>query len=200
MARTTDQALAQLLRFLPPRYQSIEAPLSGVAAAIRQGEIAWDDMATASTIGGATGSMLTLRAKGYGVNPSPDESADSIRSRIRNVEGQVTRPAILDAVNALLAEYTADLATMIERTDDGFLDYDCYLDHTRICDWHNSFVLVVPLVGDLVGGASYIDLGYLDHDLWLGASGEQHPVYDAIIALVRRIRAAGIRVTLAIDT
>jgi hypothetical protein len=200
MARTTAAILAQLERFLPPRYAAYRDVLAGGAAGLAEADALWEDLADAATIGGADGVFLRLRARGFGIQAQGDETDASIRSRIRSVEGQVTRPAILAAVNALLAPYTATEATMLEPWDEGFLDYDCYSDDTRLCDAHNSFVLVLPLVGDQVGGSSYIDDGYIDIDLYVGASGEEHPVYEAIRVLVNRIRAAGIRAWMAIDT
>jgi hypothetical protein len=199
VSRTTAQILEQLLNFLPDRFRSYSDVLGGGAAGLAEAEALWEELAAAATIGGAEGVILRLRARGFGIYAQGDETDASIRSRIRSVEGQVTRAAILEAVNALLEPYTGTDAGMLEPWNEGFLDYDCYSDDTRLCDAHNSFVLVLPLVGDRVGGSSYLDVDHIDSDIYLGASGEEHPVYEAIRVLVNRIRAAGIRCWMAIN-
>ncbi|MCI0346891.1 MAG: hypothetical protein L0221_15845 [Chloroflexi bacterium] len=199
MARTTAELLAQLERFLPPRYSAYRPVLAGVAAALQAAEAAGAGLAEAVTVEGATGAFLTLLARGYGVTPATGESEDSIRYRLRNAEEQVTRDAILTAVNALLAEFTVDEATILEPWDEGFADVDAWSDSTILADQPLSFVLVCPLVGDEELGGTYADIDYLDGDAWAG-DGTQHPVYAAIVVLVERLRAAGISWWLHIDS
>jgi len=198
MSRTTNEVLAQAMKFLPPRYQSIEEVIAGVAAIQAERESTAETFAEASTIGGADGTFLTLLAKGFGVNRALEETDDSVRFRLRNAEEQVTRASILSAVNTVLAPYTNDTATMLEPWEEGFLDVDMWFDNTIFSDLHNGFVLVVPLVGDAPTGSMFFDSEYFDGEVYFGG-GVEHPVYSIIIALVERIRAAGIRWRLYID-
>jgi hypothetical protein len=199
VSRTTAQILEQLLRFLPDRFRSYSDVRGGGAAGLAEAEALWEELAAAATIGGAEGVILRLRARGFGIYAQGDETDATLRARMRGVEGQVTRPAILDAVNALLAPYTATEAGMLEGKDEGFWDVDFWWDSTIFADQHNAFVLVLPLLGDEVVGASYFDCDdYFDVDFYWG-SGVEHAVYASIGALVRRIRAAGIRVWIHIE-
>jgi hypothetical protein len=200
VARTTADILAQLERFLPPRYASIRPTLAGIAAVFARVELSGEDLALATTIGGAEGAWLRLIARGYGVYAQDGESDASIRERIRNVEGQVTRPAILAAVNALLAPFTDTPARMIERVDDGFWNVNFWWDTTIFCGPSRFFVLVLPRIGNIGTGSSYWDSAYFDNDFfWGGGDAGVHPVYHAIAALVNRIRAAGVSWRLTIE-
>lgn len=210
MARSTAVLLEQLLRFLPPQYRAASDILGGLAAQLAQVEASGDDLVLATTIDGAEDEWLTLLARGYGVRRGSSESDDTVRERIRVVDDALTRPAILDAVNALLAPYTATEATMYEHFDSGFfadVDYaDQDDDSIRVYDQHNSFTLLVP---DLSGlSTSYgkfalqpaesedADAAYADADTYAvadSADTTEHVVYGAIQATVERLRAAGVR-------
>ena len=198
MSRTTSVVLAQAMKFVPPRYQAIVDVIAGVAAIEATRESTAETFAEASTIGGAEGSFLTLLAKGFGVNRGLSETDASVRFRLRNAEEQVTRASILSAVNTVLASFTSTEAIMLEPWEEGFLDVDMWFDNTIFSDMHNGFVLVVPLVGDAPTGSMFFDSEYYDGEVYLGG-GVEHPVYAVIIALVERIRAAGIRWRLYID-
>ena len=201
MSATTAQLLAQIERFGPRRYLAVRAILAGIAAQLAAADAVVESFATSSTVAGATGAWLTLLARGYGIDRGPEETDAALRERLVSPASLVTRAGILALVDALLDAVSADPAKMLEPWDEGFADVDAYCDVTRHCGEHNSFVLVVPLVGDQVGGASYLDVDdYLDSDVFGGLSGEEHAVYAAIRAAVMRARAAGIRATLAIDT
>ena len=60
-------------------------------------------------------------------------------------------------------------------------------------------MLIVPLIGDPVVGDDYYDSSYADGDTYAG-DGVEHPVYGAILVQVQRIKAAGVRWFLLIDT
>lgn len=200
MSATTAQLLAQIERFGPRRYLAVRAILAGIAAQLAAADAVVESFATSSTVGGASGAWLTLLARGYGIDRGPEETDAALRERLVSPAALVTRAGILALVDALLDAVGADPASMLEPWDEGFADVDAWCDITRHCGEHNSFVLVVPLVGDQVGGASYLDHDYLDSDVFGGLAGEEHAVYAAIRAAVMRARAAGIRATLAIDT
>ena len=113
MARTTQELLERLLAFLPPQYQTSEPLLAGVADALQAAEGAADELLQVLPFGpylailpggaplslvGASGIWLDLHASGYGLLRAPGETDDQLRTRLRNVEDAVTRPAILAAV------------------------------------------------------------------------------------------------------
>lgn len=182
-----------MLRHLPAEYASSEDVIGGMAAAIEEAQDTGEAAVLEASIGGAEGKWLTLLARGYGVTRATGETDGSLRGRLRNVEDKVTPQAILDAVNSLLAPYTATEAELVEWFEgDGafWLDYD-YLDDQRLFgEWH-TFYLIVPLLGEAAWGDFYVDSSFLD-DEFIGA-GPDHPVYAAIVAEVERLRAAGIR-------
>jgi hypothetical protein len=201
MARTTDQLLAQLERFVPPQLRPLRPVLAGICAMLRRGEIAADDFSLSSTIGGAEGIWLTLLARGYGVERATGESDESLRARLRNVEDKLTKTRILRRVNELLSEYTDEQAELLEHWANGFyFDNDDYFDDDLVLDQHNAFTLVCPLVGDEIPvGNDYLDSMYLD-DAYLGSGEGIHPVYLAIVAEVERLRAAGVRWWLLVES
>lgn len=210
MSRTTADLLAQLERFLPPRYAALRPVLAGIAAQLALADATWEDFATASTVGGASDEWLTLLARGYGIDRSQDETDGSVRGRIRNPVPLVTPAAILAGVNDLLEAYTATPARLVEtlRAPGGLTGEPdettaFVLDLSRFGAW-NHFTVIVPRVGTPWGGGSVLELldpahGFILGIGVLGLSGSIHPVYFAIVAFLRRARAAGIRVTLVIE-
>lgn len=198
MARTTAEILLQLEAALPSWALPLRPVLAGIAAQVAQVEATGEALVDSTTVEGAEGVWLTLLAKGYGVHRSTAETDATVRLRLQAPPDQLTRPAVLDAANALLAALTATEATMIEPWDDGFADRDAWADRTILCDQHNSFVLVLPLVGEAVSGSAYLDRdAYMDFD-FAGSDGE-HPVYEAIRALINDLRAAGVRFWIHIE-
>jgi hypothetical protein len=200
MARSTDELLEQLERFVPPQLQPLRPVLAGIAAMLRRAEIAGDDFAGAVSIGGAEGVWLTLLARGYGVERSTDETDDSLRTRLRNVEDKLTKARILAVVNALLAPHTSEQAQLLEHWANGaYLDQDAYADQALLLDQHNAFTLLCPLIGEMPYGDAWCDQSYADDDAYCGSGTGMHPVYDAIVAEVERLRAAGVRWWLVVE-
>lgn len=192
MSRSTAEIAAQGVAVLPPWALPLAPVIGGLAAELALVESTGADFANSSTVGGAGGIWLTLLAHGYGVDRATGEADASLQIRLRAPEDQATRPAILAAVNAALAPYTADEATMLEFWDDGFADIDAWADRSVLCDRYNSFVLLLPLVGTALFGGTFADVDFADRDAYAGADGED-PIYEAIRSLVNRLRAAGIR-------
>lgn len=186
MARSTDELLEQLERFVPPEYAPLRPVLAGLAAMLVEAEETTDGLITSQTVGGAEGIWLTLLARGYGVDRATDETDSSLRYRLRNPEQQLTKAAILEAVNALLAEYTADEAELLEHWANGIYmteeddDTDIFFDDAEIFDQHNAFTLRCPLLDPF-------------------EVGDEHPVYVAIVVLVEQLRAAGVRWWLIVE-
>lgn len=197
-ARTTAEVLEQLERFVPPEFAPLRPILALYAAELRAAEVVAYDTAASSTVEGAEGVFLTALARGYGVERLSGEADATLRSRLRNVSGAVTRPAILDAVNLLLADYTEDEAVMVEWFEEPFADYHAFADYHLLVDGPNAFVLILPPVGDEPLGSSFADVAYADFDAYPG-DGETHPVYSAIGALVQRLKAAGVLARLFIN-
>ena len=196
MARSTDALLAQLLRFLPTRYQAAAALLSGQARAMHEAEVAGDDALAASTFA-ATAAWLDLHARGYGLARADGETDASLRLRLRNPEPQVTRPAILGRADALLDGLTDVAAVMVEPWESASLDVDFYLDVALLLDTR-TFALVVPLIGDPVVGVDYFDDAFADTDAFAG-EGAWPSIYFALLQQIQRVRAAGIHWYLVID-
>lgn len=214
MARTTQELLERLLAFLPPQYQTSEPLLAGVADALQAAEGAADELLQVLPFGpylailpggaplslvGASGIWLDLHASGYGLLRAPGETDDQLRTRLRNVEDAVTRPAILAAVNTLLEPFSV-AAMMVEWWEEPYLDVlepipgGLYLDSAFLSGGPNTFILIVPQVG-LGYGVSQDP--HLDIETWLDSmflgDDRQDPVYAAIVAEVERLRAAGVR-------
>jgi len=182
-----------MLRHLPPQYEAAEDVIGGMVAPLEQARLTAADMRDASTVAGADGKWLTLLARGYGVVRATDEGDAALRARLRNVENKLTRQAILDAVNALLAPYSGQPAQMAEWfEEDGafWLDFDFLDDQRLLGEWH-TFYLFAPLVGTAAWGDLFLDDAFLDAE-YLGA-GPDHPIYASITAEVERLRAAGVR-------
>jgi len=196
-ARTTDEILDQILRLLPPRYAAMEPVLAGGAAGLAEAEAFVAELVDASTIEGAEGVFLRLRARGFGVYPQGDETDASIRRRIRVVNDQVTKPAILSAMDLILADYTNKTSHILERKDGVILDDVSAVDEARLVGW-NQFHVVLPIIGDEYTGEVVLDDWVaLDDLVAMGGGDGWHPAYLAIFSLLLRIRAAGIRVTVS---
>lgn len=218
MGRTTSQWLSELEGVLPGWIRPLRPHLAGLAAMLVDLEALNDDAVEATTVAGAEGIWLTLYARGLGIHRVPGESDADLRKRVRNVEDVVTRPAILAAVNELLAAYTVEQARMFEHFETGFFADINFADQptngTRILDQHNAFTLVVPaLTADASSyghflmdspdplnldpsGALDVDAAYVDIDTYAvadSADDTEHAVYAAIQATVERMRAAGVR-------
>jgi hypothetical protein len=209
VSATTAQLLAQIERFGPRRYLAVRAILAGIAAQLAAADAVVESFATSSTVGGASGAWLTLLARGYGIDRAQDETDASLRDRLRDPVPLVTPAALLEGVDAILADYTATPARLVEtRRAIGALlggpdEPALILDLSRFGDW-NHFTVIVPRIGDAWGGGSVLELldpahGFILGIGVLGLSGEIHPAYFAIVAFLRRARAAGIRVSLAIE-
>lgn len=202
MARTTDELLAQLERLLPGYYQAAEPLLAAFAAALSEAEGATDILRPLATIGGGTGKWLTLQGHGIGVLRASGESDESLRTRIRYVEDQVTRSAIENAVNGIIAP---DTCQIVEWWDQPYLDDEsetgAWLDNQSLLlsGGPQSFIVLIPPQST---GFSFG--AFLNADLWLDSEfiGEatEDPAYAAIINDVERLRAAGVFWRLVLET
>lgn len=199
MARTTAQLLEQLQRFMPEHIGEPLAPvLGGVAAAFAEVEQAVDELVDDTTIGGAEEEWLTLRADDQGLARLPSETDAELRLRLRNPERQLTPGAILDAVNGLLATYTATEAVMVEWFYGSNFLGQMYLGQFHFAPSPLAFVIFVPRVGDVPNltdsflGVSYLGTTYL-------GSGGVHIAYTQLGKLLARQRAAGIRAWIVVD-
>jgi hypothetical protein len=187
MARTTDELLAQLERFLPPEMAPLRPVLAGIAAMMRQAELFKDACIDAAKHTTAEGIWLTLLAQGYGVRRATGESDASLLDRLQNVPDALTVTALEDAANRLLADLTGTEAYILEHWANRFFcDGDGYCDQgDPLLDQHNAFALVCPLVGDLPSSETY-------------PTGE-HAVYAAIFAAIQQLKAAGVRWCLVVQ-
>ena len=183
MSTTAEEQLQQILRRLPPRYAAAAALLAGGAAQLALvNNVAELDFVATGFFGNAEGIWLDLHAAGYGLYRSTDETNEQLRERLRNVSESVTRSAILDAVDALLAPLTAVPAEMIEHFERGavldtaVVDFAFILDHTYLVERASSFIIIVPDFGDLT-----------------------NPVYASILSEVNRLKAAGVQWALIVD-
>ncbi len=177
MALTTEEALQQLLRLLPVRYQASSAVLAVYAAIFAKVlQVTELDVIPSTTVGGAEGQWLTLLAGGYGITRATGESDENVRERIRSVADALTVDAIEDAVDALMAELTAVESILVEHwhaqlvfdTED--LEWALICDHSYLFDQHHAFTVIVPDFGDFPEG-----------------------VYPTLVAEIERLRAAGVR-------
>ena len=197
--RTRTAILAEIMATLPANLRSLSPVLAGTATALELTEQAASDLASNLEIGTAEGQWLDLIAKGQGLRRQVGETDTSLRQRLRTTPDALTRPAILAAVDAILAEYSAGHSYMIEWFDGPYLD-DAYLDDPESLygGGPNTFILIVPAVAGVPVSGSYLDESYLD-DSYLGNAGYS-PLYQSISAAVERIRAAGVRWWIALDT
>lgn len=197
--RTIDETLAQVLRFLPDQYAASSDVLSGLAAQMVQAEQTGEDLVTSTTVAGAAGKWLTLLAHGYGLERRTDEEDAEVRTRVRSPEGQLTVPAILERINAIIAPYSSGTAWIVEWWETGsYLDYDYYLGlDSRLPVAWNSFVLILP--ADI--GASWGHT-FLDYDYFLGITSYlgtvTNPIVPVVVDEVAHLRASGVHAWVAI--
>lgn len=152
---------AQILRFLPADYVSAVDLLGGPvgALALVRGTAAL--ILNLVTVGRGTGIWLTLHGRGLGVNRTADESDPELRRRIREVADAVTRPALLNAVNALLSSVTITDATMTEWFEGSALDNNFHLDNEDqavFAGGPQSFVITAPRLGGTFTEAIYFSI------------------------------------------
>lgn len=141
---------------------------------MRGAELALDKVVPLVTVDGGEGVWLTLQARGQNVDRAQDETDASVRERMRTVEDAVSRPAITEAVQAVLDENgVVGSAFLIEWWEEPYLDLEesvapggLYLDSTRWSGGPRRFLVLIP--------ASVDDT-----------------VRAAIVAEVERLRAAG---------
>lgn len=202
MARSVAELEAEQLRLLPSQYRKMRDLLVGYAGVLRRAEISAEALAEAVTIEGAEGLWLSLLAAGYGIDRSPSEPDDSLRVRLRSVERQITPAAVLAAVEAILEAYGTSGARLVEWFEGPFWDIEdnsgFFWDIAHISGGPNTFLILVPEVGDLAALDSCWDYSFWDFDLYYGQDGES-PMYGAILAEVERIRPAGTRWALAVE-
>ena len=197
MARDVDTLVAQIRRWLPPGFVAMEPVLAGMVAPLALMEAQGEEFADSVTLEGAEGPWLSLLPRGYGIRRQDLEDDPAVRTRLRSPEDQITGPAILARVNALLEPYTAEEAILVEWWETGaYLDYSYYLglDSRLSVSWH-SFLVVIPDLAEWEG--AYLDHGmYLDLHSYLGRPSPS--VRQHIAEEIHRIRAAGVRAWLAI--
>lgn len=200
MARTADELLVQVLRFVPPEFRALASLLAARMAQLGAGEQAGEDLVEAGRLGSAEDIWLTVLARSFGAERGTDESDDALRARARRPADRLTPKAVLDATNAALARYGSGDAILIEHFSAGiFMDQDAYADNSEMFDQHLGFTLRVPLLGELPGVGGYADHDFVDVDAWAGSGGAPHPVYAEILAAVEVLRAAGTRWWLLVD-
>lgn len=195
---SVDVLLAQLVRVLPAEYLPLRPVLAGIAAMLNAASVSVEDLVTATTANGAEDVWLRLFSAGYGVYPATSESDASLRDRLLHYDDQLTVAAILAVVNAILAPYTSGLATIHEHFRDHFVADLSAADIDRIYDQRHAFTLMVPQVGEPYSGVAFADLAAADL-MAVGTGDGWHPVYAAIVAVVNRIRAGGVRWWLVLD-
>lgn len=193
MSRSAADIADDVAAFLPLDMGAADPLYGGIGAAFALAEAANEDMAAALAIGSAEGKWLELIGRGLGLTRQADETDAAFRTRLRTPPGGVTRPGILEAVNALLASYGADDAIMVEWWEDGYSDYRAYADYVNTIDPYNRFLLIVPLLGDAEGVPAYADYSaYADYLSYADGDFNMAP-YLAIVALVNGLKAAGVR-------
>lgn len=194
--RTKEQLLSQLRKMLPGHYVQAEPLLAGFCAALENAESVAEVMALLATIEDGEGMWLTLQARGLGIKRGSGESDESLRTRLRIIEDQVTKPAIKAAVDRIL---DPDECEVIEWFDQPYLDYTgetgAWLDNpdTLLSGGPSSFIIRIPKQSTFFDFGEHLDISaWLDSsDFFLGDAPED-PVYAAIINEVNRIRAAGV--------
>lgn len=190
MARTTDELLTALKGFLPVEYHQLLPLLAGEAAAMSSAESGVESMGLATFLDQAEGTDLDLHGRGLRVRRRTGESEESYRARLRRPQDAVTPQAILTAVNAVLAEYGAQPAMLVEWFDAPYLDHDFY-DHVPYSHGWHGFVVVIPQLGEIGWGDDYLDHSFLDHSFF--GVDEDHPSVAAVAAEVYRLKAAGVQ-------
>lgn len=198
-ARTTEAIAAELARLMPTHLSGPADPLlGGYAAAFQAGEAAGYDGATTTTIGGAEGKWLDLVALGAGLRRAEGEDDATLRTRIQSPDRGITPDNLKAVCDAVLDGYGLGECAIVEWFDIGALDEDYYLDNDLISGGPGTFVVVVPADGDAEGFA-FVDVSYLDEDIYLGV-GSESPVYAAIYAALTPLTAAGVHFTIYIDS
>lgn len=202
MARSVTDLETQLLRFLPSQYRSMRDLLIAFPGAMAAADATIDDLVDTAKIAGAEDIWLTYMARGYGVERATGEPDAALRSRLRAADGSTTRPALLEAVNRLIAPYTDGEARMIEWFEAPFLDVEeiqgAWCDIAAISGGPQSFIIVIPEIGDLPALDTFLDINaWLNHEAWMGQDGED-PIYAAILAEVEKKRPAGTRWALVV--
>jgi hypothetical protein len=194
--RTTAQLLARFERFLPDEHRPLQPLHGGLCAALGTAEAFLGELATAATLGGSVGTWLALHARGRGVLKGSDETDATLLSRLRRVEAMLTPPAIVEAVDGLLALYTGERCELVEHWDAGVYCDSLYCDgDDALYGEHNAFTLIVPRLVFEPGASDFLDQAYCDGAYAdAGTAGEwDHPVYALIAAEVNRRKAAGVR-------
>lgn len=196
MPRTKEELLSQLQKLLPGYYSSAEPLLAGFCAALERAEQVGEEMADLATIEGGEGMWLSLQARGLGIKRGSGESDESLRTRLRIIEDQVTKPAIKAAVDRIIDPEECQVIEWFEGPYlDNTDDTGTWLDNSDmlLSGGHHSFIVQIPKQ------STYFDFGeHLDISAWLDSSdfflgdAPEDPVYAAIINEVNRIRAAGV--------
>lgn len=182
MARTATTLREKAVRELPGPFRGLD-PLIGLAA----GPLALVESAVESHVAEAlpstaTGAWLTLIGNGQGLPRVSGESDASLRDRIRTSEQLVTVAAIraaVDDVSGLAA--ASDTCFVVEDwkarvyCKDQATEYitDAFCDEETILPGRNAFSVILP-------------------------TGLDDEVLDAVCALLRRARAAGVTARLIV--
>ena len=195
MARPVEEVLAQMLAWLPEEFHPLAPLLAGVAASNKLALESLEAMGQAAGIESATGSQLELEGRGTRTHRGLGESDADYRPRLRKPQNAGTRAAILDAVNAILADHTARQADLYEWFDGPYLDHD-YLSDKPVGHEGNGLAVVIPELATPGWGESYLDVSaYLDADTYLGID-EDPAVYTTIARAIGLLKAAGIQAAL----
>jgi len=185
--------LQDLLRWLPPDFESMIEVLGGPARAMARVRGSAEALRLLTRVETGEGIWLTLHARGLGVNRATDEADAVLRRRIRQVADAVTKPAILDAVNDALSAVTGETATLTQWYEGPSLA----LDGTD----------VDPVLG---GGGAPFHLDNIDQAVLAGGPSTFYitaprlsgafteAIYFTIIAIVEKKKKAGARWALVI--
>lgn len=184
--------LARIRAHVPEAYSAMEELLAMPARALAEVRASAEVLRRLSSIGRGSDRWLTMHGAGLGVHRATNENDVQLRRRIRSIGDRVTKPAILAAVNAALADVTTEEAELLEwfegpgLADDGS-PTDSVLasglpfhlgnpDQARMIGPPGSFVIQAPRLS--------------------GAFTED--IYFTIVAIVDEYRAAGTDWALAI--
>lgn len=147
--RPVHELLERLQLFLPPEYVALVEHLAGRAAQFSLIEEAGCVLIELATVGGGTGTWLTLHAEGIGIFRADSETDTSLRRRIRGFVDAVTEPVIVDAVQAIYGSVSGQPdAFMIEWFDGPYADvsFADALDAVAVNE-PPAFTMVVPDLG-----------------------------------------------------
>jgi len=199
MARTTAELLTRFEAFVDPSSFGAHQPLQGgVAAVYATVEQFGEDAATAGLWGGADGVWLSLHARSQGTRRRSGEADETLRTRLRTVEGALTRPAILDAVNSLMSAYTDEEALIVEWWESPYLG-ETYIgeDHAaRLSPGPSGFLVILPAgLGEAGWGDAHLGETFLGES-FLGI--EEADILGLLASEVVAKRAAGVRAWLVI--